>query len=184
MLFASPSGAGAIDALLRAVDGWMSGFPSDRPLRVAEIGVTWPGFTRRLLGRLARHKAGIRYVALTANDEALANLADTIAVWPGASGRLLDVDFETERFDLLLGLYPFTAPGAPTAKPAQVITPSEAVALLVPGGQLLVVEPTPSRLWRLAFVLLLFVGGTGLIAYIILWIFVPLENTPPYLPSP
>ena len=41
-----------------------------------------------------------------------------------------------------------------------------------------------SWLWRLAFVLLLFVGGTGLIAYIILWIFVPLENTPPYLPSP
>ena len=31
---------------------------------------------------------------------------------------------------------------------------------------------------------MLFLGGTGLIAYIILWIFVPLENTPPYLPSP
>ena len=41
-----------------------------------------------------------------------------------------------------------------------------------------------SWLWRLAFVLMLFLGGTGLIAYIILWIFVPLENTPPYLPSP
>ena len=32
-----------------------------------------------------------------------------------------------------------------------------------------------SWIWRLLFTLLLFLGGTGLIVYIVLWIFVPSE---------
>ena len=30
-------------------------------------------------------------------------------------------------------------------------------------------------IWRLMFVLLFMFGGTGLVAYLLLWIFVPLE---------
>ncbi|MCF8207883.1 MAG: PspC domain-containing protein [Rhodoferax sp.] len=31
-------------------------------------------------------------------------------------------------------------------------------------------------LWRLAFTLLLLLGGTGLVAYLLLWLFVPLDS--------
>jgi phage shock protein C len=38
-------------------------------------------------------------------------------------------------------------------------------------------------LWRMMFAFLLLAGGSGLIAYVILWIFVPLEPTNPMLRS-
>ncbi len=34
-------------------------------------------------------------------------------------------------------------------------------------------SPVPSWTWRLLFILFLFICGTGLILYILLWIFVP-----------
>ena len=34
-------------------------------------------------------------------------------------------------------------------------------------------------LWRMAFALLLIAGGSGLLAYLVLWFFVPPEPTPP-----
>ncbi|MFD0738455.1 PspC domain-containing protein [Lysobacter koreensis] len=33
--------------------------------------------------------------------------------------------------------------------------------------------PVPSWLWRVAFVATVFVGGAGLLAYVLLWLFVP-----------
>lgn len=36
-----------------------------------------------------------------------------------------------------------------------------------------------SWLWRLVFALLLLAGGTGVVVYIILWIFVPLDTAAP-----
>ena len=41
-----------------------------------------------------------------------------------------------------------------------------------------------SWLWRLLFALLFFAGGIGLICYVLLWIFVPLEDPPYALPAP
>jgi phage shock protein PspC (stress-responsive transcriptional regulator) len=38
-------------------------------------------------------------------------------------------------------------------------------------------------LWRMVFALLLIAGGTGLVAYLILWFFVPLEAARPLLRS-
>jgi phage shock protein PspC (stress-responsive transcriptional regulator) len=38
-------------------------------------------------------------------------------------------------------------------------------------------------LWRMVFALLLIAGGTGLVAYLVLWFFVPLEPTRPLLRS-
>jgi phage shock protein C len=38
--------------------------------------------------------------------------------------------------------------------------------------------PIPSWLWRLAFVILFFAYGTGLLAYIVLWIFLPAAKDP------
>lgn len=42
-------------------------------------------------------------------------------------------------------------------------------------GGLAVSTGVDSWIWRLMFTLLLFVGGTGLLLYILLWIFVPSE---------
>jgi phage shock protein C len=36
--------------------------------------------------------------------------------------------------------------------------------------------PVPSWTWRLLFILFLFVCGTGLLLYILLWIFVPKKS--------
>ena len=38
--------------------------------------------------------------------------------------------------------------------------------------------PVPSWLWRVIFFVSLFVGGLGLITYILLWLFMPSANTP------
>lgn len=145
MLFASPTGAGAIDALLSAVDAWLDHWPASRPLRVAEICVGWPSLTHRLLVLLARRVPTLRYVALTGGQDALAAVAGTLGGWPGVTGRVRERAGDDEVFDLVLGLYPFTAPRA------NAVTPAEAAALLAPGGHLLVIEPTPSRLWNLVF---------------------------------
>ncbi|MGI9133660.1 MAG: PspC domain-containing protein, partial [Rhodoferax sp.] len=40
-----------------------------------------------------------------------------------------------------------------------------------------------SWLWRMAFALLLLMGGSGLIAYLLLWFFVPPQSDAPRLPS-
>jgi phage shock protein PspC (stress-responsive transcriptional regulator) len=42
---------------------------------------------------------------------------------------------------------------------------------------------TGSWLWRMVFALLLIAGGTGLVAYLVLWFFVPLEPTTPLIRS-
>lgn len=43
-----------------------------------------------------------------------------------------------------------------------------------------------SWVWRLAFVMMMVCAGTGLVAYLLLWIFVPLEETygTPKMPLP
>lgn len=38
--------------------------------------------------------------------------------------------------------------------------------------------PLPSWMWRVIFLVSLFIGGLGLITYIILWICMPSANTP------
>lgn len=46
-------------------------------------------------------------------------------------------------------------------------------------GGLAVSTGMDSWLWRLVFALLLLAGGTGVVVYIILWIFVPLDTVAP-----
>jgi phage shock protein C len=43
-------------------------------------------------------------------------------------------------------------------------------------GALGTLTPAPSWVWRLLFVLFLMIYGTGLLVYILLWIFVPQEQ--------
>jgi len=44
-------------------------------------------------------------------------------------------------------------------------------------GGLAVATGMEAWLWRILFVALLFMGGTGLLAYLIMWIFVPLDTS-------
>jgi phage shock protein PspC (stress-responsive transcriptional regulator) len=43
--------------------------------------------------------------------------------------------------------------------------------------------PVPSWLWRVIFFVSLFVGGLGLITYILLWLFMPSANAPAVRPE-
>jgi phage shock protein PspC (stress-responsive transcriptional regulator) len=38
--------------------------------------------------------------------------------------------------------------------------------------------PLPSWMWRVIFLVSLFIGGLGLITYVVLWICMPSANTP------
>ena len=49
-------------------------------------------------------------------------------------------------------------------------------------GGIAKVSGAPSWVWRLLFTLLLVCGGTGLLLYMLLWIFVPEEPAPQYEP--
>ncbi|MET0357789.1 MAG: PspC domain-containing protein [Cellvibrio sp.] len=40
--------------------------------------------------------------------------------------------------------------------------------------------PLPAWMWRVIFLISLFIGGLGLISYIILWIFMPSAGTATY----
>lgn len=51
-------------------------------------------------------------------------------------------------------------------------------------GGLAVTTGMEAWLWRLVFALLMIAGGTGLVAYLIMWIFVPLETTPQTVYTP
>jgi acyl transferase domain-containing protein/NADPH:quinone reductase-like Zn-dependent oxidoreductase/acyl carrier protein len=139
MLFASPTGAGALAALLAAVAAFLEGWPAGRPLRVAQTGAVWPGFTRRMLALLVRRAPGFRFVALTARPAAL---ADCLAGQAGASASAAAGE---DVFDLVVGLYPFAPPmeGA--------VAPADAAALLASGGHLLAIEAVPCRLWQVVF---------------------------------
>jgi phage shock protein PspC (stress-responsive transcriptional regulator) len=50
-------------------------------------------------------------------------------------------------------------------------------------GGLAVATGMGAWLWRMIFVLLLLAGGSGLVAYLVLWFFVPLEPGAPALRS-
>ncbi len=39
--------------------------------------------------------------------------------------------------------------------------------------------PLPSWMWRVIFLVSLFIGGLGLITYVILWVCMPPASTPP-----
>lgn len=43
--------------------------------------------------------------------------------------------------------------------------------------------PVPSWLWRVIFFVSLFVGGLGLITYIVLWLFMPSAKSPAVRPE-
>lgn len=112
------------------------------------------------------------------------NIADEIQKLDNlrASGALTEAEYNKAKARVLDG--PPPAPvgsGAPLedANPLKRFTRSSYDAWLggVCGG-LANITPIPSWAWRLGFCLAVFAYGFGILPYILLWIFVPLDTDP------
>ncbi|MDP3083850.1 MAG: PspC domain-containing protein [Rubrivivax sp.] len=90
-------------------------------------------------------------------------------------GVLTEAEFERAKAQVLAGLAS-PAAGAPVMVAANLLRRSRSDRWIggVCGG-LALVSGLESWIWRLLFLLLLMFGGTGLLVYLLLWIFVPSE---------
>ena len=90
------------------------------------------------------------------------------------NGALTEAEFEQAKARLLQG--PAPTPGGPAVAALNRLRRSASDKWLagVCGG-LATATGVESRLWRLVFALMTLLGGTGLVVYLLLWIFVPAE---------
>ena len=141
LLFGSPAGAAAADALLKAVMRVAEAWPAGQPLRVLEVGARRGAFTRMMLRRLGSLPVQVRLDAATGPDD-VAALGDALAGVPGASARTWDAVAGRAPYDVIVGLHPL-ALGALEADSLHQLLP------LAPGGLVLLAEPAPGRVWGL-----------------------------------
>ena len=148
-LDASPASTAGSDMLGEALSAIAARWPSDRPLRILEIGAE-PKVTRRFLNCLMKSPAAIAYVATNTDAEQCDRLSALTKSFTGASAcrwvpgaaagligdKLFDIVFAANtcarlRLDIaaLAGLRD----------------------LLVPGGLFIAVEPEPNAVWDIVF---------------------------------
>jgi acyl transferase domain-containing protein len=137
VLFASPSAASAISALVQGVADLASHWAPGRCMRVALVGAAHAKLLQAVADRLAGCRIPARFVVFT--DE-----ADGLAAASIASRGALDAE-QPDRFDLVLDLYGLSLPGRAG------LTPAMLAGLLAPGGLLLAAEPAASRFAALLF---------------------------------
>lgn len=106
------------------------------------------------------------------------SLADELAKLDAlrASGALSDAEFERAKRKLLDG-----PPAPPSGIEAVNALRRSTTDRWIGGvcGGLGAATGVESWIWRLIFAVLLLFGGTGLVVYLLLWIFVPLERPNP-----
>ena len=141
VLYGSPAGAAAADALLDAVARVADRWPAGQPLRVLEVGARRGAFTRQVLRRLGGMGVALRLDAATGAED-LPALADALADAPGAAACLWEAGAGRAPYDLIVGLYPL-ALGALDPEALHALAP------LAPGGVVLLAEPGPGRVWSL-----------------------------------
>src|SRR5712671_2783636 len=149
LLHASPVSATGLDVVRAALTEIGEAWPSDRPLRVLEIGAEG-AVTRRLLESLAQTGVPLAYHATNPDPEQAGRLALAVKSQPGAGAscwspaQALD-ELEDSRFDVIVSMQAF----------ARLQIDPEALVrlcgLLAPGGLLLAAEPEPNPLWDLVF---------------------------------
>ncbi len=93
-----------------------------------------------------------------------------------ASGALSDAEFERAKRKLLDGP-PAPPPGIEAVNALRRSTTDRWIGGVC--GGLARATGVESWIWRLIFAVLLLFGGTGLLIYLLLWIFVPVEQTNP-----
>jgi len=149
-LYASPSGANAVDALCDSVLAIAEGWPKGRPLRILEIAAGSGVLTRRLLTRLAGQVRQTAYVASDPDPDKTAVLAAIVSPFASARAQRFDLrgaeDVQgIESFDLVLSVHGLTRLGADS------VALSALYRRLAPGGVLLMAEPEPHAVWDLLF---------------------------------
>jgi acyl transferase domain-containing protein/NADPH:quinone reductase-like Zn-dependent oxidoreductase/acyl carrier protein len=142
MLTASPAGTDTAAALADAVVRLVAAKSGSRSLRILEVGARRGSFTRMLLRALRDNDPAM--VAATDADD-LPTLTALLEKSPGsraiawAPGQAID----EAPFDLIVSAHGLSLAGT------DATGLSSLRSLLAPGGMLLAVEPTPSRLWQL-----------------------------------
>ena len=149
LLHASPVSSAGLDVVRAALSEIGKAWPSDRPLRVLEIGAEG-AVTRRLLEGLAQTGVPLAYHATNPDPEQAGRLALAVKSQPGAGAscwspaQALD-DLGDSRFDVIVSAQAF----------ARLQIEPDALArlrgLLAPGGLLVAAEPEPNPLWDLVF---------------------------------
>jgi acyl transferase domain-containing protein/acyl carrier protein len=150
MLYASPSGRGALDALCKTVENILGAWPDGRAFRLLEIGAGGGILTRRLLARLARLPGSARYLATDPDSQGILRLAASMATLDGAWAEQWDPSDAAApppdgQFDLVVSMHGLTR----LELDAQAL--ERVNALLAPGGILLTAEPEPNEAWDVTF---------------------------------
>ena len=156
ILFASPTAAAAMEALLRSLGTVTATWPAGRCLRLAAVGALHAPLLRRVVERMASCGIPLRLVLLAHEPAALTGVQELVADTPGVVARLWDALPAAERhghdpaaerqsFDIVLDLYGLSAPLR------HRLDAGALTGLLAPGGLLLGAEPAESRLAALLF---------------------------------
>ena len=149
LLHGSPAGAAGIDLVCGVLCEIAADWPSDRPLRILELGADG-GATRRLLDQLAQSGAALTYLATNPDAEQAARLGSAVAAFAGAGARCWSPrepidELGDDRFDIILSVHVGARLQLDAAALAQLRD------RLAPGGLFLAVEPEPNPLWDIVF---------------------------------
>ncbi len=146
-LGASPAAAQAGDALMQAVAAACADLAPGACLRIAVAGMPGAALLRELTAWADGRGLKLRLVALAATAEAAAALQPLREAVPGLTtlSRSALGAAHRQAFDIVLGLYALSAPGALRAAPEGLLD------LVAPGGLLLTAEPAESRTAALLF---------------------------------
>ena len=151
MQWASPSAAVSIDAVAVAVAEMAGAWPSNRPLRVLELGASDGSVTGRFVEALMQSGAAVEFVAAAGAQEDHQAIAAAAERLPGGTvvawelGQDVPSALASRRFDLVCGMTALTRGRADVDRLGRL------QAMLAPGGVLIVAEPRPNRMWDLRF---------------------------------
>ena len=148
----SPSSVAAVDLLSEALSTIAARWPSDRPLRIIEIGADGSA-TRLLLHCLAKLPAAIAYVATSADPEQIDRLAmitkpfagATACHWVPGDGIGAAEAIGKAGFDILVAVNSCARLKLDAASLASLR------GVITPGGLFLAVEPEPNAVWDIVF---------------------------------
>jgi NADPH:quinone reductase-like Zn-dependent oxidoreductase/SAM-dependent methyltransferase/acyl carrier protein len=148
MLYGSPSGILAADILTRTIRSMAARWPSERPLRILEIGAGSGFLTRRLAQGLADWRGTLAYTASDADGapairfprDASRSAFSTLR-WDHENGGKLSKG----PFDVIVSMYGLTRSSMSAAAFEQLHD------ALAPGGVLISAEPEPNAIWQSVF---------------------------------
>jgi acyl transferase domain-containing protein/acyl carrier protein len=150
LLQGSPASNPGIALLCEAVEEFAKSWPTDRPLRVLELGASAGGATRRILDLLTQSKVAFSYLATSADSEHAGRLGGLAESYVGVSACQWAPRDGSEvlgdaAFDIVLAVNACARLRLDRACLASLRD------LLVPGGLFLALEPEPNALWDLVF---------------------------------